>query len=199
MVKSPNDSWTQHVKDENLKVWTKEATNSKVNILKVKAEFEVPPLLLFKLIRDDEYFMKCGDDMFKEWKNVDIIDEDNTISYFAFNSPIGIISGRDFITLRSYHTGNGEHVILIRSVVKDDIPQKEGLVRGDIHLTGYYIYPKGEGCEMMYMTQTDLNGYIPGWVINFGATTLAKKTIGNLKDMAVNYPKYLKEQEKEVK
>ena len=42
---------------------------------------------------------------------------------------------------------------------------------------------------MMYMTQTDLNGYIPGWVINFGATTLAKKTISNLKDMSIKYEK----------
>lgn len=62
-------------------------------------------------------------------------------------------------------------------------------------MTGYFIYPKGDGCEMMYMTQTDLNGYIPGWVINFGATTLAKKTISNLKDMSIKYEKMLKEEE----
>jgi len=82
MVTSSSDSWTKQVKEEKLKVWTKEASNSKVNIIKVRAEFEVKSDVLFKLIRDDEYFIKTTtDEMFKDWKNIDIINEENTVSY----------------------------------------------------------------------------------------------------------------------
>jgi hypothetical protein len=72
-----------------------------------------------------------------------------------------------------------------------------GLVRADIHCTGYYFYPLEKGkCRMMYLTQADLNGYIPSWVLNLGATTMAKQTLEAMNKMCNLYPEYLKEKEK---
>jgi len=52
---------------------------------------------------------------------------------------------------------------------------------------------------MMYLTQADLNGYIPTWVLNLGATTMAKQTLEKMNHMCTLYPDYLKEKENNSK
>eukprot|EP01080_Neovahlkampfia_damariscottae_P010493 gene10493-3014_t len=197
VLSKENDGWSQKLNEENLKVWTKESSNSKVNMLKVSVDFDVEASYFHQMIKDDHFFLKASTgDLFSNWKLIKQIDDNNIISYFSFKSPVGIMSGRDFVALKSYNATDTDFVTLIRSVEIDEVPQHESLVRADIHITGYYFYPIEKGkCRMMYLTQTDLNGYIPGWLLNLGATTMAKQTLEKMNKMCTLYPDYLTEKE----
>ena len=83
IVKSKeNDGWTQKLNDETLKVWTKEASNSKVNMLKVAADFDCEASYFHDMIKDDFFFLKASTgDLFLDWKMINQIDENNIVTY----------------------------------------------------------------------------------------------------------------------
>ena len=73
---------------------------------------------------------------------------------------------RDFLTYRNYSKDedSGEYTIIVRSIVHKDCPLNPNYVRAEIHLGGYFISPsdgKEDCCDMIYLTQTDMNGYVP--------------------------------------
>eukprot|EP01080_Neovahlkampfia_damariscottae_P007688 gene7688-12154_t len=199
-ITKDDDGWHKVLNSENCTVSTKESKFCKVNVIRIRSEFEHDASWIADLVKDDKFFMlKAADDLFLEWKEVKKIDENNTVNYFASKAPLRIIAPRDFLTFRNYYTSpEGEEMILIRSVLHDDFPEKKDIVRAHVHLTAYYIHPKeGGGCVMNYMTQTDMRGYIPIWAVNKGASILGQRAVDQLNQMSKIYPEYLEEQKKE--
>jgi hypothetical protein len=137
VMSQENDGWTNKLNEDKLKVWTKEASNSKINMLKVSVDFDVEASYFHEMIKDDYFFLKASTgDLFLDWNLVHQIDKNNIITYckksllknilVSFKSPFGIISGRDFLALKSYNAKDSEYVTLIRSVIMDDVPDKPG-------------------------------------------------------------------------
>lgn len=57
-------------------------------------------------------------------------------------------------------------MILSRSIVHKDAPERKGVHRGDLECSGYVIKPCGIGsCVVIYVTQAMLNG-IPNMLAN---------------------------------
>jgi hypothetical protein len=82
VMSQENDGWTNKLNEENLKVWTKEASNSKVNMLKVSVDFDVDASYFHDMIKDDYFFLKASTgDLFLDWNMVNQIDENNIITY----------------------------------------------------------------------------------------------------------------------
>jgi len=67
---------------------------------------------------------------------------------------------------------DGSVVSAVRSIKRDDLPDKDGLVRGYLSPTGFVVKPIDNDengtprCEITYLIQIDPCGWIPAWVVN---------------------------------
>lgn len=181
---------------EDVKVWSKKDENSPIDMIKLWATFDCEPQLLYDLIQDDKYFiLEMNDELFLDWKLVHTFDDSNQITYYASKSPFPIIYGRDFVTMRSFYKTDSEFFISLKSVEHKDFPENSSLVRATVIRTGYYIFTKDNKTTLIYSTQTNLNGYIPSYVMNFGSQTMAPQLIDKLKIHLKKYPEWKKKQE----
>jgi hypothetical protein len=112
----------------------------------------------------------------------------------AANSPIGLFSARDFLTLRSYYKKNeDEYVVLLRSVQHKDIPEHKDRVRAHVYITGYYLKNnEKKEANVWMMTQADIKGYIPNWVVNWAASTFAPQQFDRLHNVVTKYGESIK-------
>jgi len=126
---------------------------------------------------------------------IEKLDNHNDVGYYAAKSPVFTISNRDFCNIRSWWVApdQSEFVIINHSVPHPNCPEKKGFVRANSISTGYWLRPsvdkeKGDnGCNLIYMTQTDPGGWIPAWVVNSTASTFAPKIIENLTRVSAKY------------
>lgn len=190
---SDEKEWSVCLDKEDLKVWSKKNENDPIDMIKVWALFDCEPQLLHDLIQDDKYFiLEMNDELFLEWKLVQEFNEKNQITYYASKSPFPMIYGRDFVTLRSFYQTESEYFINLKSVEHKDFPENSSLVRATVIRTTYYITKKENQTLLIYSTQTNLNGYIPSWAMNWGTQTMAPSLIDKLKIHLKKYPEWKK-------
>lgn len=163
------------------KVWTKESKNSNLNTVRVSSIFEgIKPE---KLI-DEIYSEKNAKDLegtVEESTVLETLDENNTVSYFRLASPVPFVSSRDFVTRRSIRRSPTECIVMLKSVTHKSKPVDSSCVRGDTQINGYYCIPHEKGSNLIYLTRSDLGGYIPSWAINYITTKLAPKLMEDLR------------------
>eukprot|EP01080_Neovahlkampfia_damariscottae_P008389 gene8389-214_t len=187
-------TWHQNLKEDDIQVWTKGSEVSSVKILKSLTTWQHTAKYMFEMITNHEFFVKnCAEDLYISMNLVEKIDENNCILHYAYKSPISLLNPRDFLTFRNYYQNGDEYTIIVRSIVHKDCPELSDCVRADIHIAGYHIYPdeNGKGSNMVYLTQTDMNGYVPSWVTNWAASNFAKKTKAQVERVSKLFPDYI--------
>mmetsp|Transcript_6625 Transcript_6625/g.24780 ORF Transcript_6625/g.24780 Transcript_6625/m.24780 type:complete len:194 (-) Transcript_6625:6083-6664(-) len=170
--------------------------NSHITRVKARAIFpKITPDTLYSVLIHDEY-VRSTDPNMHEWVILEEIDEANDISYYASKLPSIIsffISPRDFLSLRGYgQTGKDEYMIIMRSIEDDRMPPRKKWVRAHIIITGFLIRKHGAGCELIYMSQTDLKGKIPKKVINYSTSKFAPSIVRQFESDALKFREWEK-------
>ncbi|KAG5499426.1 hypothetical protein JKF63_07989 [Porcisia hertigi] len=193
---SADASWTTHYSDSVLKVESKPPGDSSTNLNIVRATRimkNVPPQVLFDQLHDAQYRATWDTNMLEGY-NVARLDSHNDIGYYAAKFPWPL-SNRDFCNMRSWmEFTNGEYIIFNHSEPHPDCPERKGFVRARSIFTGFYIRPiPGEtGTQLIYVTQSDLCGFIPHSVINMAMTKGARMILDNCERSSEEYPAYAK-------
>ena len=80
--------------------------------------------------------------------------------------PVFLISARDFVICEhTAHFESGLIINLFGSVVDERVPEEAKIVRADL-LAGFALEPAEEGTRVIYVSQRDLKGKIPSWVLS---------------------------------
>jgi len=150
----------------------------------MRAQFIFPAEVLYDVLHDADY-RKEWDGNMDQGYCIQRIDDHNDVGYYSAKSPFITISARDFCNQRSWwrSSDGSEYIIHNHSVIHKDCPEKKSYVRAWSHMTGYLIRPNLEQvgtCYMIYLTQTDLRGWIPAPLINQGATKFAPLLVEKL-------------------
>jgi len=177
-----------HEKGEDLKVWDQKSDKSAINTVKLYAVFKnIPASVMYDVLHDPEYRATWDENMIEGY-NIEQIDANNDVGYYAAKMPTGI-ANRDFCNQRSWRVTDGkEFLIMNHTVAHAKCPEKKGFVRANSIRTGYLVTARdGGGCEMLYMTQTDPKGWIPAWVTNKVTKTVAPKIVEKLENAAATY------------
>jgi hypothetical protein len=83
------------------------------------------------------------------------------------------IAQRDFVILNSSRQEeDGTYMIVNCSVEHEKVPERKGILRGNLRCSGYFIKPLEQGCDVTYLIQTDPKGWLPGWLVKLGMRTL---------------------------
>lgn len=77
------------------------------------------------------------------------------------------VSGRDLCLLRAWgEEDDGKCWLVAESCIDDSVPTDDAYVRAELRECGYMMVPTSDGCEVIYISQTNFKGWIPGWMQN---------------------------------
>ncbi|XP_077984281.1 START domain-containing protein 10-like [Glandiceps talaboti] len=180
--------WTQcYSKSGGTTVWTQEGKTSAIKMFKVYRNFpDIQAETMYDVLHDPDY-RKHWDKAMVEGKELCMINPNNDIGYYALKCP-SPIKNRDFVMQRSWLETSTEYIIFNHSVCHKDLQPKKGFVRADTYITGYLIRPKGKGCEMTYVSQSDPKGSLPAWLINKVTQLVAPKIMQRVYKACQKYP-----------
>jgi len=106
-------------------------------------------------------------------------DSECEILYCQLASPFGV-TPRDFLQYRKAVIDTDCISIMMRSADHDSRPVKSGFIRAESFISGYIIRQRGPDCELFIMSQTDIKGLIPKWIVNMVAAKAPAQWVDNL-------------------
>jgi len=169
------------------KVQRKRNTGASIDPVRVRAHFStLNPETLYDILHDHEYRTVWDENMIQGIV-IQQLDDCNEVGYYSAKAP-SPISNRDFLNQRMWRRKSDEWIIMNHAVDHPEWPEKKGFVRATSICTGYFILKKESGCDFIYYSQSNPNGWIPGWVINNVMSTFAPRMVTKLYQAAIDYP-----------
>jgi len=166
-------------------------------LYKLKAFVEVQnvtPEVVYDVLYDIDERIKW-DSGGKDMQVVEKISDNLDVIYFWAKAPPGF-SNREFLQSRYFRIdSDGTHFICYRSVKHDKFPETKSKVRAYTQLSGYVIRPAEGGCRVTFLSNNDIKGTCPGWVINLLAGFFMKKWLIVLRNACYDRVKLLKERQ----
>jgi hypothetical protein len=157
--------------NDKISVMKKLSSDNPVVLVKTSFELDCPAQTIFTLIYDLNWRSKW-DDVLSRFRIVDTICPGTDIMYTFFKSPMGV-SHRDFLQKRTLiHDYKGAHsVIVFTNITHPKCPPVKDAVRAETIISGYYIKDLKEGgCCVTCISQTDIKGVVPKWIVNYAAS-----------------------------
>eukprot|EP00959_Pyramimonas_sp_CCMP1952_P127285 2662273-Pyramimonas_sp.AAC.1 len=165
----------------DLEVWR--LPGEKIHRIMGVTDVDATPDICMEYFKDTEkVFTKLFpkiDQMFKGGSVLKHITKSKVLCHAEFRMPSPVGSGsaaglrnRDFVweqTTDKLSTGNA--LVIARSTDKHDFPDKKGVVRGEVMVSGYYgrkIEGKNSS-RVWYIVQADPKGFLPKWLVNLAA------------------------------
>jgi hypothetical protein len=105
--------------------------------------------------------------------------QEGEVLYCTLNAPFGV-TPRDFLQYRRCIVEDGVVTIIMRSATHVQKPPAPGFIRAETYISGYVMRQSGEDTQLFLMTQTDIKGLIPKWIVNSMAAKAPAQWIENL-------------------
>lgn len=153
-------------------------------VIKAKGTLAIPTAHAYRMLLEPAIRTQW-DEKFKDFEVVETISENEDITYYWVKAPI-MVTNRDFLVNRKYKKDVAEYnyVIYTTSIEHPSKPVTSKRVRGSTIDGVCALKILGEdSCEMSIISQINLNGNVPKFLVNSKAvegtkqvyTTLVKK------------------------
>lgn len=180
------EGWNLQYDKQGTKVYSKVKEGSTVRLIKVVTNFQDVSLSLMYDVLHDADYRRSWDENMLDCYEICQLDSYNDIGYYSIKCP-SPMKNRDFVTQRSWYWEEDNFIIFNHTVNHKDAPLKKGLIRGNSILSGYYVRKIGDGCSLTYVSQVDLKGILPKWMVNRAATKIAPKVVTKVHKAALGY------------
>ncbi|KAL4499682.1 hypothetical protein ABPG72_017222 [Tetrahymena utriculariae] len=191
------------------KYWEKVINKDKISIYK-KSIPNNPSVM----VRAEAFVSECSqEEVFeqiyyeknrKKWDKVTLgfsvieqLGEFEDIIYFYIDPGFGVTK-RDFLQKRAVrrdYPEKDEITIVFFSTTHPSMPEIKGNIRAISNIAAYIIRPVKEGkkhCHLTIITQSDIKGQIPKYIVNFLAARAPAKWIESMKKGVLDYRKQIK-------
>lgn len=163
------DGWTIVGNSKGIGVMKKiPTTGSLVNCIKGTKIINAPPDFILRILMDPQHSTVL-DDMLKEVKLIKKVSDSIQLLHLSYKA-VWPTSPRDFSVCNVVgRVDASTRVHAACSIVDSLIPEVKGHVRGDVIAGGYCIKDVPDdpnSAEVIYITQVDLKGNVPAFVIN---------------------------------
>jgi hypothetical protein len=172
LIKLANESegWSTLAENEHGKQFGKRLyPNHDIDCWKIVADVKCPIETLAQLV-----FLDI-DDWTQQSVRTNVIQKYNDDEILLhINVCVGyLISDRDFVCASTRRRLGDLIVMASRSVEHTDLPEKQGVIRGEIIHSGFVLEKiDDETTHMTYFTMAQLKGWIPGWLISVGSSDM---------------------------
>ena len=174
----PVSEWEEAHKSEFIHIYKRKEEDSPVILIKAYTMLkDIPPEKVFRLIYDLSIRTEW-DNILSNMRIFDKVNENIDHMYSLYKAPFGI-SNRDFCQRRMKSMGykDTSFIIHFESVEHKDCPEIKGTIRAHTTISGYIIRPdpKHHGSSLMtILTQTDIKGLVPKFIVNAAAAKAPK-------------------------
>ncbi|EAR94352.1 START domain protein (macronuclear) [Tetrahymena thermophila SB210] len=120
---------------------------------------------------------------------IDKLQDGVDIIYFFVDPGLGVTK-RDFCqtrVLKKDYPQKGQTTIVFYSIQHPSCPERKGYIRAFSHIAGYVIRPQGKDTSLTIMTQSDVKGIVPKYVVNYMAARAPPKWIESMKKGCIDY------------
>lgn len=209
-TKEDFDSFRELVKDDNPNfqlVADKKGVRVYMGVDATAAAKRFKIATAFKASLDDVYDVMCDSEYGAKWDEYMIesrrlyrIDPNNDINYYHMRFPTPL-SNRDFVNQRSWLLADdkSEFFCLNKSVALKDVAARKGVVRAISYMTGYYGRVVPEGVLFVYVTQSDIRGNIPKFLVNLMTSSGAPSYMVKVAKAVAGYQAWKKKHNPTVK
>ena len=174
------------IDEKNCKIYKKMVEGIPVILIKCITKIPYSKDIVFEAIADLN-IRKQWDSVFSELKVVNYEGENGAeILYMIIKSPVFIVSDRDFVQQRkiwkNFPTQNS-HILHFISLDNPSCPKSKKYVRAETIISGYYMQddPEEPGhCILGILSQTDLKGNVPCFLVNKFAPRSSKGWVKSL-------------------
>lgn len=184
--------------DEDVSTWNQVYTSDEVIVFKKKTEGtpmvlikaiatlrDIPKEIVFKAIYDTNIRQEW-DKLFHHFEVVEHDEETmRTVLYYVIKAPLGI-SNRDFLQQRKVifdFPTKGVTYMHFKSIEHPGKPPVKGIVRAETIISGYIIEQIQDDppiTQLTVISQNDIKGLIPKYLVNLASGKAPKQWIGNL-------------------
>jgi len=99
-------------------------------------------------------------------KILQILDNNTDITYqITSDLANGVISSRDFVTLRHWEQRGEAYSIGVISITHPTMPVKKDCIRGENGAGGCFLRPNGNDCSFEWILNIKLKGWIPKYLV----------------------------------
>jgi hypothetical protein len=165
---SSQDGWTEVVNsdEDGVQRHTRNLSDGR-QMIRAVGTLEFPPEQIKEYIRNANN-KKLWDEMLDEGFTVQEFDNSLKINYEHFALPWPV-SHRDFVyAMKVYERPDG--LLVVGRSVEFGVPEREGIVRGEIVASGFYLKRLGgRRTELTFMASVDMKGSLPGFVVDYVA------------------------------
>jgi len=187
-----DEGWTTVSDSAGVAVYEKVIADAPIKCVKMRATLNASPAVLYDVLHDPDY-RKTWDENMAAGYEIEKLNVNNDVGYYAAKSPFMMISSRDFCNQRAWRARSTEYVIRAHTVKHPDMPEQSGYVRAQAIVTGYLL----RACKddenkvvLTYMTQTDPKGWLPGWLVNKVASKVVPGVIEKLQKASDGYAEW---------
>jgi len=178
--------YTNVIDEKTCQVYKRQVEGYPVILIKCLAKVPYNKDVVFEAIANLD-IRKQWDSVFSELRVVNHEGENGAeILFMIIKSPVFIISNREFVQQRKMwknFPSNKSHILHFISVENDECPPSKKNVRAETIISGYYMQDDPDDPEhsiLGVLSQTDLKGNIPHYLVNKFAPKSSKNWVKSL-------------------
>lgn len=179
--------YTNVINEKKCKVYKRLVEGIPVILIKALAHLPYSKDVVFEAIANLD-IRKQWDSVFSELRVVNHNGENGAeILYMIIKSPVFIVKNRDFVQQRKIWRNfptTKSHMLHFISIDTPDCPENKKCIRAETVISGYYMQDDPEEPEhtlLGVLSQTDVKGDIPVFLVNKFAPKSSKSWISSLK------------------
>ena len=179
--------YTNVINEKKCKVYKRLVEGIPVLLIKALAHLPYSKDVVFEAIANLD-IRKQWDSVFSELRVVNHNGENGAeILYMIIKSPVFIVKNRDFVQQRKIWRNfptTKSHMLHFISIDTPDCPENKKCIRAETVISGYYMQDDPEEPEhtlLGVLSQTDVKGDIPVFLVNKFAPKSSKSWISSLK------------------
>ena len=188
MNEQPNKEfgYSNVIDEKNCKVYKKHVENNPVILIRCIAKIPYNKDIVFEAIANLD-IRKKWDAVFSELRVVNYEGENGAeILYMIIKSPVFFVTDRDFVQQRKMWKNfptNKSHILHFISFDTPSCPLNKKYVRAETIISGYYMQDDPDNPQntiLGVLSQTDIKGNIPHFLVNKFAPKSSKKWVKSL-------------------
>jgi hypothetical protein len=125
-----------------------------------------------------------------ECRTLQVVDDSTDINYnITADSYGGLVSSRDFVTLRHWETKDDIILSCGVAVVHPDMPPNKKYIRGENKSGGWVFKPVKDNpdrCVFCWIVNTDIKGWIPHYVVEQAISGMLLQFLRHLRQHIAN-------------
>ena len=179
------EKWNEVLKTDKLTEWMIDGGSDTLILKLTSTDFVgIEPEWVFDTLLDPEY-RNTWDDRNMGRNTIEVINSSNYIIHYLVKVPV--VTNRDYVFRQATAKFGDDYILYNSNVIHEKCPPQAKFVRGTMNISAYYIQKTENGCKVTCVSDNNLGGSLPSFLVNTQAKNILPKTMEAVKKASLKY------------